>query len=374
MIPPKDIPNIENILEENKKLNNIIKENDIIIKNLKEENLLLETKNKLLEEIIKKNNLTNSFSDTADIPDKRKTIYYDSKEEIINENNGICLLCNEKTILGNKYCIKHKMEIKKNTEKKGEQNFIPELINNDKPGIYTPPDSPENIRKDFLKEKQPYHNLQNKEINIDNNINENKENIFSQTPTPSKSDETVNSAKSSEKVKKRRMAKLPNIRDKSVFIGKRIPINVLKNIDNNIVYKTIAAETSLRIKLAHEIAELTKRDTNIINYKEIIDYIVSQSDDLDGKAITRLRRKYQRSWDIYDIYGEKLNVLKFSMSQFSEMDDEDYKQWKLYLSEIINTLPKQCNYIYRKGDNKGNICEIYDCKQHIGKKKVNDKD
>lgn len=208
-----------------------------------------------------------------------------------------------------------------------------------------------------------------KSIKNINSINTNlyKEEKIINLPTPSISNESINSIISKkEDIKPKRIrARKPNLRDKNYEIKERLPITVFKNIKNNLVYKTIAAETSFRIKIAHEIAELTKRESNEINYNEIIDYIISQSNiKLDGKSKTRLRRKYQRSWEIYDIYGEKLNVLKFSIYVFSEIDDEDYKQWKIYLSEIIDTLPKQCNYIYRKGNKKGDICGIHDCKDH----------
>lgn len=321
-----------------KSLNN----KDITIKNLNEEILLLKNKNKCLKEIIEKNSF--SYTDINDNSiNKRKSIYYDTaeiidrnintykeyvnKENIINEGNNLKTDENFEFTFHSPN-VENKRSINNETDKK-IINF-----NNNKykrfmllSFLYTNKNKVKNILNDYRKK-------QTKKVN-------------------------------------RKMAKLPNIRDKTVFIGERVPIKVLKNINNNLVFKTIAAETSLRIKLAHEISELTKRDTNIINYKEIIDYIISQSDCLDGKAITRLRRKYQRSWDIYDIYGEKLNILKFSISAFSEMDDEDYKKWKLYLADIINELPKQCNYIFRKGDNKGNICNEIDCIQHNCKKQIN---
>lgn len=347
MIPHKDIPNFEKI----------IKEKNIIIKNLEEENLLLKTKNKLLEEIIKKNNLSNdipttyNISNPINIENKRKSIYYDSKEEIYDKDNS---------------------------------------LNNTNIFIHTPPDSPEKNKKDFFKEKQTYYEFKNdiegegiplRSKNtkiIINNFDNNKYKRFMLLSFICSNKNIVENIlnkyrkKETQKVKRKR-AKKPNLRDKTYEIKERLPITIFKNIKNNLVYKTIAAETSLRLKLAHEIAELTKRNSEMINYKEIIDYIISQSGTkLDSKSITRLRRKYERSWDIYDIYGEKLNTLKFSIYVFSEIDDEDYKKWKLYLAEIINGLPKQCNYIFRKGDNKGNICGIYDCPTHNGKKNIND--
>jgi hypothetical protein len=244
--------------------------------------------------------------------------------------------------------------------------------------IQTPPDSPENTKKEIFEEKQSYefkNEIESKKII---NFNNKKYKKFMLLSFLYSNKNIVGNIlnnyrkKETQKVKRKR-AKKPNLRDKTYKIKERLPITIFKNIKNNLVYKTIAAETSLRIKLAHEIAELTKRNSEMINYKEIIDYIISQSDTkLDSKSITRLRRKYERSWDIYDIYGEKLNTLKFSIYVFSEIDDEDYKKWKLYLAEIINGLPKQCNYIFRKGDNKGNICGIYDCPTHNGKKYIND--
>lgn len=44
---------------------------------------------------------------------KRNSIYYDSKETINDNNiNEKCLICDENTVFENKYCIKHKMELK----------------------------------------------------------------------------------------------------------------------------------------------------------------------------------------------------------------------------------------------------------------------
>lgn len=94
------------LIEKEKEIEDLKKENVILRKLLEKYNIVDEVVNNLdIAEVSKKDN-------------KRNSVYYDTKEEIINENDKTCLKCDEKTILGNIYCIKHKMEMKNNSNNK----------------------------------------------------------------------------------------------------------------------------------------------------------------------------------------------------------------------------------------------------------------
>lgn len=308
----------------------------------------------------------------------------DENTKLKNINNELhkCLIDKEKEIeilKEDNKIIRQKNEILKGIIDKHNININ---IKNNKESIKqeipSPPISPENIRNNVFDESTDIPKVNIKKEIIDNIITEtpiNKENIntkkdgkeynenkFSNNTEPLKSDEKINFQNLQENVTVKGGSKRDN---KTLFILDRFPITIYKDINNNEVYKLIAAESALKVKYRHEIAEKSKKDKDSINTKEIIDYIINHSDKkINKKEITRLRRKFQRCYDLYDLYGEKLNTLHFSIYNIGYMQPNDWDLWLKELDNIIKKLPKNCNYIYRKGDKKGEVCGIYDCKDH----------
>jgi hypothetical protein len=336
----RDITTEMDIIDDNNKLREEIYNKNIYIKDLENEISILKGneygyKNKIkkLENEVQKYNDSIKNCDKVNIEEEVNKALKEEKK--INEKNMEYYRNNNKKQIQE---IKELTDKLNNKEKVvidlGIKSNIPEEDKYERYENITPPPTPDNknIKKSKFSKIDESINSIEKDLNISAEINKKDRNY---------------SRKS----------------DKNLQINERFPIKIFKGIGNNFVYQLVAAETSLKIKYKHEIACATKNDKDNINVNEILDYIKSQK-DISSQEQTRLRRKFIRCYKLYEKYGEKLNTLNFSLYNIGYMTDKEYILWLQYLENVINELPKKCNYIYRKGDRKGQICETFDCQQH----------
>lgn len=130
-------------------------------------------------------------------------------------------------------------------------------------------------------------------------------------------------------------------------------------------------QSDLYIKMEH-INEKYLLDINKIKINDIVEFrLKAEGKPVNDDSKLRLRRKIERSKELYQEHKNRLSKFKFYISHLSRMSDTEWNQWKLAVRNIINTnlgpiTEEKCSYIFKKGKNKGKICGIANCnnKQH----------
>jgi hypothetical protein len=151
----------------------------------------------------------------------------------------------------------------------------------------------------------------------------------------------------------------------------KYPIKVYKDIYNSKIKQLIASEVALKIKFQCKIAEETNKNEEDITMDEIIDYIIKQ-EGLTPQVKSKIKYKFERCVYLNENYGDYLNIFKFGVQHLGFMSSKDWNLWVIELENLIkenfpNFIPKEkikCKYIYKRGIQKGQSCDIINCRRH----------
>lgn len=318
------IEKLKNELTEKKKEIENLKKENVILRNLLEKYNIVN-----IDEVVK--NL--DISEVSKKDNKRNSVYYDTKEEIINENDKTCLKCDEETILGNIYCIKHKMEVKHNSNNKN----IPENKNlND-------------VEK----------------VNI-KNISEEKDMFSKDNPI----DISLPAVEITDTQTRNTIGKNRNRRsDKTLPILDRYPITVYDDIGNSSIKQLIAKETELIICYKNDIADKIKKNIDNITINDVVDYI-AKHDKLSYQKKGKIKYLFERCEYLYKQYGQfnKLNKFKFNIGSLPHMNKNEWKEWVSELDKLVKIHYSDeniCQHIMANNSKRpGEICGKINCKNH----------
>lgn len=128
--------------------------------------------------------------------------------------------------------------------------------------------------------------------------------------------------------------------------------NECKNVNNNIhdkcpVYiyinpntklkRHIANETNLKIIYNKELKEIMEFDN--INIDEAVDYIIKNRNIKDTSSSRQnYKNKIERCRYLDQNYGNKLNVVFFSISKVSRLSKKEWELWLIYFNKKIKDL------------------------------------
>lgn len=201
------------------------------------------------------------------------------------------------------------------------------------------------LQKEFQAQIEELKLKHIKEINELKNVN---------IPTPSTSDD----------IKLKNVLPIGDIRSNDKLdILTRYPIKQynINEIGGNEIKALIAAENSFKIKYQYQIAKKLNKNIDSITMDEIIDFKIKQ-ENLNPKDKYKLKRKIERCYYLYNKYGDKLNILKFSLRNVSYMNTKDWELWLEELDKIIQNIPENCQYVFKKGARKDQKCGVLNCK------------
>jgi hypothetical protein len=317
------------LYEKIEELEKTIKEKDIEINLLKEQNNNINSFNNSLPKITHAWKMLDSEEDNISINNNNINIEESDKyKQVLKELNSF----------KNKY-----IDIKEDYIKIQKEN---------KPK----PVDVENDEK-YLSLKDKYDNLL---YDKENNEYEEKINILQNTIKElNKNNKHKQDVDNNENVKK------PN--NRVIDILEKYPITVYKDIGESIVKKMVAARCAYLVKYQYEIANKTNREGEDITLDETIDYIIEQ-EDLPQQRKTKLKYEFERCIFLHENYKDKINVLKFSISNLGYISKKEWILWlnelnniikEIYPDEKINDITHNiCNYTYKNG----NICNKFNCK------------
>jgi hypothetical protein len=383
------------IIKKDEKINKLKKEIIVLRKLLEKYNI------GNLDEIIKEETIKNL--DIINLSkNKRNTIYYDSKEEIIETNGISCLLCNEKTIFNNNYCIRHKMEkdgLTINTENipNNISKIIPNELNNNGDKIFNKkrfsfPETPisnnsVDMKKEYthdiselldnnlkLNEKIKYLKKENK-LYKNKNINKLKTKIwiFTAFLKFKKSDyyksKIIDNSIRPVDINNKSGKNRNRNSNKKLHILERYPIIVYDDIGNSIVKQLIAKETELIICYKNDIADKIKKKIENITIDDVMDYI-ARHDKLSYQKKSKMKYIFERCEYLYEKYGQynKLNKFKFNIGSLQHLSKKEWSEWVSELDKLVNIYyPKEniCQNIMGNNSKRpGKLCGKIDCKKH----------
>lgn len=110
----------------------------------------------------------------------------------------------------------------------------------------------------------------------------------------------------------------------------------LKKKKYNIIYKNNCYNNfykHIKIEVLN-IYEIKKKISSKANLNNILEYIF-KNDNYNRKQKTRLKNRLYRSLYLYEMYGNKLKNIDFSISRLTDMSKKDWIVWIKELDNII---------------------------------------
>ena len=288
-VPRLYIDKLEFVFDtELKYVNNISKQNEKIVDNI--DNINVEESKKYMDLLNDFNSLKNKHKDIKDdyikIQNNNKPVDIESDEKFLNLKEDYDNLMYEK---------EHKQD--------------------------------SNDEKDDIIKK-----LQNTIEELNNKLN--SKNKVKPLPTLSNSNEN----KKTEDTKNKNNV-LQNQDDKNDIL-KRIPI-IIYSDTNDECCKYAAGEFSNKIKYSYNLNNMINDKQSTIN--KVSDYLYKNEHKLNNSKLYKNRKtkwtietKIKRCYYLYNKYNDKLNNIKFSLSEICKIGDEKWKLWLEELDKILN--------------------------------------
>lgn len=134
-------------------------------------------------------------------------------------------------------------------------------------------------------------------------------------------------------------SKSKDIKNVDIIGNKNIlpKISVFQNPDIN-WKERIAKKTFNSINNYHKLCSEINQDPNVNKetFIQIYDYI--KKNNCYRSTYWRIKEKIKRSFDIYNIYKEKLMYVDFSLSKVSRLNKIDFNLWMKELDKVINNI------------------------------------
>lgn len=238
------------------------------------------------------------------------------------------------------------------------------------------PDNNKDIELNKIK-KEYENKIENLESKLNNkndiNINEIREKLKKEIESEYKQKKNSQKSENSEKYESRNK----KMKNKNLNIMERYPVKKINNVDNEI-FKFVASEDTFLIKYQYDICRKLDKSVEEITFDDIFDFKVSYGDLSDTpQERSRFKNKLRRCKHLYNIYEDKLNNFKISLYYLSSISENDWSIWKKEFHKLILELypefkidenkNKICQYVFKSGKKKGDICGKYECtnKYHI---------
>lgn len=316
-----DTKQMKGLYERIEELENIIGNKDIEIKNLNEDIILLQNKNKILNDIIEKNTNKSIKNLESEVND----LYVNNSSEVLIDKN-VC----------NKFTKYYSFE---------------EICNIPLPPITDDEEILLNVEKNIESVKVLYENQNNLDVFLNNYGLKNQDDLI----------EVLERSKNNNVPMNDTGKKTSKNRDKTLSILERYPVKIykIKHIKNNEILSFMASENKVLIRFQSMIAEKINDDTiweDIYNFK--IEYGELKNTRSEKK---RFKYKITRCKILYDKYSENLSNFQIYLSHISDMSENDWKMWLLDFDKLYNDVYKNdviCKHKYK--DDK--ICGKIDCK------------
>lgn len=138
------------------------------------------------------------------------------------------------------------------------------------------------------------------------------------------------------KYKNEHMSKNKNFNYEKNDILCKYPINLYKDNNKKKINKVIC-EYNYFVECKHKIMTINNIDEKDIKLDMIIKYIMEQRNISSSKK-TKIKYRFERCKFLYETYGNKINYIKFRISNLECINKKDWISWINELNRIIKGL------------------------------------